>query len=138
MPDVDSALAAPQAMPSLAAPPRASGFAQPTQDYAADQLSLDALIVSQWQATFFMRAGGDHPGLGVRQNDLLVVDRSLAPQNGRVIIAVLDGELLLGRIQQGADGVLLQRGVHGVPELLVDEERQLDVWGTVTWVLHRM
>src|SRR5687767_4381623 len=71
-----------------------AGFPSPAEDYLEGQLDLNTHMVRRPAATFFVRATGDSMlNVGIRSGDLLVVDRSLTPTNGRVVIAALNGEL---------------------------------------------
>lgn len=70
------------------------GFASPADAYLEGRLSLDALLIHNRDSTFFVRAKGDSmSGAGVFDGDLLVVDKSLTPAFGSIVIAVIDGEL---------------------------------------------
>ena len=71
-----------------------AGFPSPADDYKEDALSLDEHLIVHPAATYLARATGDSmEGLGIFDHDLLVIDRSLTPNQGDVIIAAIDGEL---------------------------------------------
>lgn len=81
-------------------------------------LDLNQLIVDHPAATFFMRMSGDSMlRQGIFNGDLLVVDRSLDPKPGRIVIGVVDGELSVIRLS--------------------GKEKELQVWGIVTHVIHK-
>lgn len=74
---------------------------------------------------------------GIYAGDRLIVDRSITPQNGYIVIAILYGELTLkllrsdrGRISRCAENPVL-------PDITTPELSDLTIWGVVTWVLHR-
>ena len=70
-----------------------AGFPSPAEQYLEPPLDLNELLVKRPAATFFVRVEGDSMiGAGIRDKDLLVVDRSLTPANGDIIIASVDGE----------------------------------------------
>ena len=72
---------------------RCAGFPSPAEQYLEPPLDLNELLVKRPAATFFVRVEGDSViGAGIRDKDLLVVDRSLTPANGDIIIASVDGE----------------------------------------------
>ena len=69
-----------------------AGFPSPAADHYDKRLDLNEHLVLHPEATFFLRVKGDSMiGAGIHDGDLLVVDRSLEPNHGRVVIAVLDG-----------------------------------------------
>ncbi|MBU6323002.1 MAG: translesion error-prone DNA polymerase V autoproteolytic subunit, partial [Burkholderiales bacterium] len=71
-----------------------AGFPSPAADHYDKRLDLNEHLVLHPEATFFLRVKGDSMiGAGIHDGDLLVVDRSLEPSHGRVVIAALDGEL---------------------------------------------
>jgi len=72
----------------------AAGFPSPASDYLEAQLDLNAHLIDSPSSTFFVRADGESmQGRGIFTGDLLIVDRSLTPKNGQIIIAALNGEL---------------------------------------------
>ena len=75
-----------------------AGFPSPAEQYLEPPLDLNELLVKRPAATFFVRVEGDSMiGAGIRDKDLLVVDRSLTPANGDIIIASVDGEFTHGK-----------------------------------------
>ena len=78
----------------------AAGFPSPADDFVEKSLDLNELMVKHPAATFFARAEGDSMiGAGIYPNDILVVDRSLRPTSGKVIICALNGELTVKRLK---------------------------------------
>ena len=76
-----------------------AGFPSPAEDYKEDVLSLDEHLISHPAATYLARASGDSmQGVGIYDQDLLVIDRSLTPRSGCVVIAAVDGELCCKQI----------------------------------------
>ena len=71
-----------------------AGFPSPADDYKEDALSLDEHLIQHPAATYLARATGDSmQGVGIFDHDLLIIDRSLTPSQGDVVIAAVDGEL---------------------------------------------
>src|SRR2546422_657629 len=80
--------------------PVSAGFPSPADDYIEGKLDLNEYLVKHKAATFFWRVTGDSmTGAGIHSGDLLIVDRSIEPTYGSVVIAVLDGELTVKRIE---------------------------------------
>ena len=77
-------------------------------------------------------------GAGIHPGDLLVVDRSLQPTNGKIIIAVVDGELLVKRLRVTSGQVTLMAENPHYPPLILKDEMDLTVWGVVTSVIHSL
>lgn len=72
----------------------AAGFPSPADDHKEESLSLDDHLITRPAATFMARANGDSmQGLGIFDKDLLIIDRSLEPVQGDVVVVALDGEL---------------------------------------------
>ena len=77
----------------------AAGFPSPADDYVDKTLDLNELLVQKPAATFFVRAQGDSMlGAGIHPNDILVVDRSIEPAPGKIVICALNGELTVKRL----------------------------------------
>ena len=115
-----------------------TGFASPADDYLEGRLSLDALLIQNKEATFFVRAKGDSMiGAGISEGDLLVVDKSLTPASGNIIIAVIDGDLTVRRLIQRGGIVILQPENPGFKEIEFKDGQVLQVWGVVTSTIKR-
>jgi DNA polymerase V len=114
-----------------------AGFPSPADDYMDRPLDLHEQLVPRPAATFFVRAQGDSMvGAGIHDGDLLVVDRSLAPVPGRVVIAALDGELTIKRLGRGPDGLRLEAENDAYPVIEIGEDTDARIWGVVTSVIH--
>ena len=110
-----------------------TGFASPADDYLEGKLNLDSLLIHNKEATFFFRAKGDSMvGVGIFDNDLLLVDKSLTPATGNIIIAVVDGELIVRRFIQREGYALLKPENPNYAEIGIKDELELQVWGVVT------
>ena len=80
-------------LPPMMASPAVCGFPSPAEQYVDSPLNLHELLVKKPAATYFVRADGDSmTGAGIRSGDILVVDRSLEPGNGTIVIACVDNE----------------------------------------------
>jgi DNA polymerase V len=101
-------------------------------------LDLNELIIQHPAATFFVRVKGDTMlDEGIWSNDILVVDRSLSLSNHTIIIARLDGQLLVRRVQIAHDAlILLGDGKNNEP-LTITADRDFEVWGVVTYIIRQ-
>jgi len=110
-----------------------AGFPSPADDYIEGRLSLDQHLIQHKDATFFVRAKGDSMvGAGIFDGDLLVVDRSLNPTSGDIVIAVLDAELTVKRLIRRDGMVILQPENPAFKAIVLKDGQELQVWGVVT------
>ncbi|MEW6766004.1 MAG: translesion error-prone DNA polymerase V autoproteolytic subunit [Pseudomonadota bacterium] len=115
----------------------AAGFPSPADDYVEDRIDLNQHLIRHREATFFLRVTGDSMlGAGIHDGDLLVVDRALDPADGKIVIAVLDGELTVKRLERRGGRVRLLPENPAFPAIEVSNEQDLVIWGVVTSVIH--
>jgi len=116
-----------------------AGFPSPAEQYVEPQLDLNALLVSRPAATFFVRVAGDSmDGAGILDGDLLVVDRSLRPASGDIIIAAVDGEFTVKRFRSDAKGVRLEPENPAYPVLHLRPGQEMDYFGKVIGVVRKL
>ena len=114
-----------------------AGFPSPADDYIEGKLDLNAHIVKHPAATFFVRASGDSMiNAGIRDNDILVVDKSLEASHGKIVIAAIDGELTVKRLSCQNGRVKLMAENPDYKPIDITEEQDLFIWGIVTHVIH--
>ncbi len=110
----------------------AAGFPSPADDYMEEVLDFNDLIVEDAPATFVVRIRGDSmKGAGILDGDLGVVNRGMAPVNGCIVIALLDGEFTIKRYYHRGRDVLLKAENPDHADIVVTEERRFEVWGVV-------
>ena len=115
-----------------------AGFPSPADDYIDRRLDLNELLIKNPAATFFVRVAGDSmTGAGIQHDDILIVDRSLAPVSGNIVIAVYSGELTVKRLVQDGDGARLVAENPSYPPIFINEEDGCEIWGVVTSVVHQ-
>lgn len=122
--------------------PRAHGFPSPARDYLDGGIDLNRELIRDRTSTFILRVAGQAmAGAGICDGDELIVDRAAVPQDGSVVVVVVDGELLVRRLLLGSHGgrrtVSLATEDGTDPQLLEDPDR-LQVWGVATRCLHRL
>ena len=125
-----------------------AGFPSPAEQYLEPPLDLNEFLVKRPAATFFVRVEGDSMiGVGIHDKDLLVVDRSLTPANGDVIIAAVDGEFTVKTyrtgLKTGKDGrkhrfVALEPANPNYRTITIASGHELITFGKVTAVIHRL
>ena len=111
----------------------AAGFPSPADDYVEGRLSLDEHLVQNKDSTFFVRAKGNSMvGAGIFDGNLLVVDKSLTPSSGDIVIAVVDSELTVKRLIKRGEKVILKPENPRFKEIEFKDGQELLVWGVVT------
>lgn len=116
-----------------------AGFPSPADDYVEKTLDLNDLLIQKPAATFFVRAEGESMlGAGIHPNDILVVDRSLEPAVGKIVICALNGELTVKRLKSIGKEVVLGAENPAYPDIIVQKYIELVVWGVVTNVIHAL
>ena len=110
-----------------------AGFPSPADDYIQGSLSLDEHLIQHREATFFVRAKGNSmTGAGIFDGDLLVVDKSLSPSSGDIVIAVVDGDLTVKRLIKRGDIFTLHPENPSFKDIEFKDGQELQVWGVVT------
>ena len=116
-----------------------AGFPSPADDYIDGKLDLNSHLIKHPAATYFVRADGDSMiGAGIHHGDILVVDRSLKPYDGNVVIAVIDGELAVKRLRISGETLALVPENGNYEPLVFGEETSCEIWGVVTTVIHNV
>ena len=119
--------------PSLPLPESVScGFPSPTQAYVEDRLNLNMLLIADPGATYFLKVnGGSMSGAGIGNGDLLVVDSAKNAQHGDIVIAAVDGEFTVKRLQTHPSVMLIPENPAYTP-IQFSGEDSLDIFGVVT------
>jgi len=115
----------------------AAGFPSPADDYVEKTLDLNELLVQKPAATYFVRAEGESMlGAGIHPNDILIVDRSIEPVPGKIVICALNGELVVKRLKRRAGQWVLGSENPAYRDIVLREEMDTVIWGVVTTVIH--
>lgn len=115
-----------------------AGFPSPAEDHIEKRLDLNELVVRHPTATFFVRVEGESMSdANIHSGDILVVDRSLQPSHGKIVIAIIDGEFTVKRLRITAGGVFLMPENPKYPEIKIEPGTEFQIWGTVTYVIHK-
>ncbi|AQQ08670.1 LexA repressor [Sedimentisphaera cyanobacteriorum] len=102
-------------------------------------LDLNKHLIKNPPATFFVRVSGSSmKDSGIHSGDLLIVDRSLEPKSGNVVVASLDSELTVKRIRIRKNEVILEPDNEDYESQTISGERDFEVWGVVTSVIHKL
>ena len=116
-----------------------AGFPSPADDYIDIDIDLNEYLIRHPISTFLLRVSGNSmTGAGIHNNDLLIVDRSIEPHPGHIVVAVLDGSFILKRL-------VLKRGI---PYLEADNSEyasidlrqynDVQIWGVAIHSIHSL
>ena len=115
----------------------ATGFGAAADDYAERGIDLNEQLIRNKPATFFFRMNSEAmTGAGIYPGDILIVDRSIRNANGRVIVAILNGELLVRRFQDAFNKKRLLAENKKFGDIELDPYGSFAVWGVVTYSIH--
>ena len=119
--------------------PVPAGFPSPADDHLDAPLDLTRHLFRHPASTFLARVSGDSMiGAGIHPGDLVAVDRALQPRHGSIVVAVVEGEHTIKRLQLRAGQPWLVAENARYPPVPVGEEAGLLVWGVVTHVIHSL
>ncbi len=118
--------------------PVSAGFPSPAEDYLEGTLDLNRYLIAHPAATFYIRVVGDSmTGAGIFSGDLAIVDRSLDPREGHIVIAVVEGGFTVKRLKrvEGRFALAAENPAH--PGIVIPESG-FEVWGVVIHVIHSL
>jgi len=115
-----------------------AGFPSPADEYAEAALDLNTYLVRNKTATFFFRVIGDSmTGANIHDGDLLVVDRSIEPRHGHIVLAVINNEYTVKRLHRLNGVIELHADNPAYPPLRFQENDEVQIWGVVTGAVSR-
>ena len=116
-----------------------AGFPSPADDFKELRISIDREVVKNEEATFYARVSGESmQGAGLDDGDLLVIDRSLEPQDNKIAVCFVDGEFTVKRLKVEEDCVYLIPENPKYKPIKVTEDNELIIWGVVTYVVKKV
>jgi DNA polymerase V len=115
----------------------ATGFGAASDDHAERGIDLNEQLIRNKPATFFMKVRGEAMiGAGIFDGDTVIVDRSIKPVSGRIVIAVLNGDMLIRRLESRFNKMRLIPETERLAPIEVDPFAEFSIWGVVTCVIH--
>ena len=115
-----------------------AGFPSPASDHVEREIDLNDWLISNRLATYIVRVEGDSMTGEIHSGDRLIVDRSLEPRHGDVVIACVDGEMTVKRLMVEDGKRLLVSDNPDYPPIELDGEQELIIWGVATNSIHRL
>jgi DNA polymerase V len=115
-----------------------AGFPSPAGDYVEKDLNLKELFIRNESSTFFVEVVGNSMiNAGIRDGDILVVDKSLDPVDDSILVCFVDGEFTVKRVGK------IKGSFYLIPEnpqfspIKIDDQTDFRLWGVVTFVIHK-
>ena len=123
----------------LFAPGVKAGFPSPAGDYLHESLDFNRDLIKHPEATFYGRVDGDSmEDAGICDGDIAVIDRSLEPQNGNIVVAYINNEFTIKYLDltHRKDGYIELRPANKkYKPIRIDESDNFEVWGVVVWTI---
>ena len=116
-----------------------AGFPSPADDYLESKLDLNDYLIKHPSATFFVRVAGDSMvNAGIHNNDIIIVDRSIKPKHGKIIVAALDGQMTVKRLYRRDKKVILLPENKLFKPIEISDSMEIVIWGVATNVIHAL
>lgn len=115
-----------------------AGFPSPAQDYLELSIDLNTELIQHPAATFFGRViGNSLEEAGVTEGDILIIDKSLKPQDGNICVCFLDGDFTLKIIRHTENEIWLIPANKAYSPIRVTEDNNFMIWGVVTYTIKK-
>ena len=116
-----------------------AGFPSPADDFKEIRISLDKELVKNPESTFYARVSGDSMiEAGLDDGDLIVIDRSLDHENGKIAVCFIDGEFTVKRIKKEEGKLFLMPQNKMYKPIEIKEGNELIIWGIVEYVIKKV
>ena len=114
-----------------------AGFPSPADDYTEENIDLNEHLISNPFSTFFLRVKGESMiNAGIKDKDLIIVDKSLIAKPGDIVIAMIDGEFTIKRLSIKNDELYLKAENHNYPDFRFKNHIDIQIWGVVIYSIH--
>ena len=111
-----------------------AGFPSPADDYTEENIDLNEHLISNPFSTFFLRVKGDSMiNAGIKDKDLIIVDKSLIAKPGDIVIAMIDGEFTIKRLSIKNNELYLKAENHNYPDFRFKNHIDVQIWGVVRY-----
>tara|TARA_B100000579_G_scaffold325016_1_gene274774 strand:+ start:58 stop:504 length:447 start_codon:yes stop_codon:yes gene_type:complete len=116
-----------------------AGFPSPAEDHIELGIDLNRYLIKNPISTFFLRVSGNSMNnAGIYNNDLLIIDRSINPIPGHIVVALLDGEFTLKRLVKKKNNYYLKAEKENYPAINLYEYTNIQIWGVAIYSIHEL
>jgi len=116
-----------------------AGFPSPADDYTEENIDLNEHLIRNPFSTFFLRVKGDSMiNSGIHDKDLIIVDKSLNPKPGNIVIAMIDGEFTVKRFSIKNNKLYLKAENRNYPDFNLEDYSDVHIWGVVIYSIHTL
>ena len=116
-----------------------AGFPSPAEDYIELGIDLNQYLIKNPISTFFLRVSGNSMNnAGIYNNDLLIIDRSINPHPGHIVVALLDGEFTLKRLIKEKNNYYLKADKENYPAISLYQYLDIHIWGVAIYSIHEL
>lgn len=113
-----------------------AGWPSPADDYIDGHIDLSEHLIPRPSSTFLIRvAGWSMRDAGISDGDELIVDRAITPRDGQIVVCVVDDEFVVKTLRMRPAPPRLVAANPDYPDIIL-AGRDVQLWGTVTYVLH--
>lgn len=116
-----------------------AGFPSPAQGAFADSVDLNHELINNPTATFCARVIGDSMvDSGINEGDMLIIDRSIEPQDGDIAVCFIDGDFTVKRLLINENGISMVPANRKYPVIKVPDESNFVIWGIVSHIIKKL
>lgn len=115
-----------------------AGFPSPADDYVERSIDLNDWLIKNKIATFILEVEGDSMAGEIHHGDRILVDRSIEPHHGNIVVACVDGEVTVKRLVFAEGKRFLVPENPAYPPIEITDEMDFFIWGVVTFTLHKV
>ena len=117
-----------------------AGFPSPADGEMEAKLDLNKHLIKHKAATFFVRVEGDSmQNASIKDGDILIVDRAISPENGKIVLALLNGDFTVKRLKKEKEKgkLFLLPENDSYPAIEVTDGLDFQIWGVITYIIHQ-
>ncbi|EKR71841.1 LexA family protein [Leptospira noguchii] len=119
--------------------PIKAGFPSPAEEYLETVLDITSLVIQNPNSTFFGRVKGKSmEEEGIKDQDIIVIDKSIKPQNGNIVVCTIDGVFVIKTLKIKGKKIELESSNSKYKTIEIKKENEFEIWGTVTWTIHKV
>ena len=114
-----------------------AGFPSPADDYLDIGIDLNEQLIRHPESTFFLRVSGHSMiNAGINDGDLLVIDRSIDPRPGQIVVAILDGSFTLKKLVLRCEKLYLEAANPDYHSIDITQYENIQIWGVAIYSIH--